>query len=155
MNPRTVHLRRLLPAALLVTLLVGASACSSSGGSTATATTSVTSGYCAAWGDLVGAFGAYDQVDIVNGGLDSVRSYIDQVESAATSLASASDSMLTPKVEAFNTSMQDLVTTLTSKDLPVDRTQQVRAAKAQVDSAWNEMVSAFTTQCPDVKASTV
>ncbi len=151
---RTAFARR-SAVAVLALALTGAAACSSGNGTSATATTSAASGYCAAWGDLVGAFAAYDTVDIVNGGLDSVRTYISDVEAAATSLATASDSLLAPKVEAFSTSMQDLVTTLTSKDLPVDRTQQVRDAKAKVDSAWNDMVATFKTQCPDVKASSV
>jgi hypothetical protein len=141
----------------LAVALVGGAACSTS--STTAAATTVPTGpasqYCTAWSDLVTAFGAYDQIDVVNGGLDSVRTYIDDVEAAATSLASASDSLLQPKVEAFNTSLQDLVTTLTSPDLPVNRTQQVRDAKAEVDAAWNDLVTTITTTCPDVKASTV
>ncbi len=153
--PRTHTARRLLLLGAAALLPLGAVACSSDSDSGSPGTTTASQAYCSAWSDLVTAFGQYDQIDIINGGMDSVRSYFDQLESAAQDLQSSSDSLIGPKVEAFTTSLEDLGTTLTSPSLPVDRTAQVRQAKGAVDDAWNELVGTVKTSCPDVTASTV
>lgn len=152
---RSTGLRRGLALGAMSVLAVISMSCSSSGSSQSSATTSVSAAYCAAWGDLTTAFGNYDKIDLLNGGIDSVRSYFNELEAAATSLKAESDTLLAPKVEAFSTSLQDLVTTLTSTSLPVNRAQQVRDAKAAVDTSWNDLVTTVKTNCPGVTASTV
>lgn len=153
MRPTTTGRAVLLASALGLAGL-GLGACSDSAPSTS-ATTSPSQAYCDSWANVVSAFKAYDQVDVVNGGLDSVRNYFDQLQSAVSGLSSSSDSLLTPKIEAFTTSLSDLGTTLTSPSLPVDRRQQVAEAKVKVDSAWNDLVATAKTACPNVEASTV
>lgn len=149
--------RLIVSAAAVVLVSLGALAgCSSSEETAATTTTANTrQQYCDAWAGLISAFEAYDEIDVVNGGLDSVRSYFDDLDSAAQQLAEASDAQLQPKVDAFTTALDNLGTTLTSSSLPVDRREQVRAAADQVDTAWNDLVEAFKAGCPSVTATTV
>lgn len=143
--------------AAVVLLSLGALAGCSNDGDTAATTTTVDTRqqYCDAWSGLISAFEAYDEIDVVNGGLDSVRTYFDGLDTAAQTLADSADAQLKPKVEAFTTALDNLGTTLTSSSLPVDRRQQVRAAAAQVDMAWNDLVEAFKAGCPSVTATTV
>ena len=150
--------RRIVCSAAIVAVSLGALVgCSSDDDTTATTTTTVDTRkeYCDAWGGLIDAFEAYDEIDVVNGGLDSVRTYCDALDSAAQQLADAADAQLQPKVDAFTTALDDLGTTLTSSSLPVDRREQVRAAADQVDTAWNDLVEAFKAGCPSVTADTV
>jgi ABC-type glycerol-3-phosphate transport system substrate-binding protein len=148
--------RPLIAAAGLAALL-GLAACSSSSSEVAATTTtqSPQAAYCQAWADLVTSFGRYQEIDVVNGGLDSVRTYFDQLEAAAAGLDAAADAQLKPSVDAFVESLEQLGTTITSGSLPVDRREQVRAAAREVDTAWNEMVTTFTTRCPGSPGTTV
>jgi hypothetical protein len=149
--------RLLVSSAVVVLVSLGALAGCSNDDDTAATATTVDTGqqYCDAWAGLISAFEAYDEIDVVNGGLDSVRTYFDDLDTAAQQLAEAADAQLQPKVEAFTTALDNLGTTLTSTSLPVDRREQVRVAAADVDTTWNELVDAFNTGCPSVTASTV
>lgn len=140
-------------AALALVGLTGA-ACSS-GDSSSSATTSATQAYCNDWAALATAFDGYAEVDLVNGGLDSVRAYVASIQTAADALKASSDSLITPKAEALVASMRDLATTLTDPSLPVDRRAQVQEASAEVDDAWNSLVDTARTTCPGVTASTI
>jgi hypothetical protein len=111
--------------------------------------------YCDAWSDLIAAFEAYEEIDIVNGGLDSVRTYFDDLEQAAAALQVAAGAQLGDEVDAFTVALDELGTTLTSTSLPVDRSDLVSAATDAVDVAWNDLVAAFSAGCPSVTATTV
>ncbi|MCU0310911.1 MAG: hypothetical protein MUE36_08210 [Acidimicrobiales bacterium] len=156
-TPSTLRRVRLTAGAVVVVVAsFGAlAACSSDDDSTTATTVDAAQNYCDAWSSLISAFEAYDEIDIVNGGLDSVRSYFDELETAARQLAEAADAQLEPAVDAFTTSLDDLGTALTSSSLPVDRRDQVRAATEAVDSAWNDLVEAAKAGCPSVTATTV
>lgn len=145
---------RVAAVATVAVVSVTGVACSSSD-SSSSATTSASQAYCNDWATLVNAFNGFNQIDIINGGLDSVRTYVDSIQTAADSLKSSSDSLITPKAEALVTSMKELATTLTDPSLPVDRSAQVRAASTRVDDAWNSLVDTAKTTCPGVTASTV
>lgn len=143
-------------AVVLVLLLTGAAACGSDDSTDATTTTqSVAERYCAAWEDVVTSFAAYREIDVVEGGTDAIQTYFDDLEAAVSELETVADEQITPSVEAFLTSLEDLGTALTSPDLPVDRRDEVRAASDEVDASWNAMVEALDAGCPDVTAETV
>jgi hypothetical protein len=144
-------------AAVAALLALGTIAgCSSETNTAATTTTaSPSQQYCDAWSGLITSFQAYDQIDVVQGGIDSVRTYFDNLKTAAKKLADTSDAQLEPAVDSFNAALDNLGTTLTSSSLPVDRRAQVRAAADQVDTAWNDLVDAFKAGCPSVTATTV
>lgn len=145
--------RRSIAFALTALLVLGA--CSSDGEDTAATTTVDTAAaYCDAWTGVISAFEAYDEIDVVAGGTDSIQTYFDDLDAAATQLADAADAQLAPAVDAFTTALDDLGTTITSPDLPVDRREEVQAAADDVDAAWNQMVAAFEAGCPDVTATT-
>jgi hypothetical protein len=149
--------RRAVAAAAVIVLTFGAAASCSDDSDESAATTTVDARqeYCDAWAGLITAFQAYDEVDVVNGGLDSVRAYFDDLDAAAQQLDAAADAQLQPPVDAFETALDNLGTTLTSTSLPVDRREQVQAAAEQVDTAWNDLVEAFKADCPSVTADTV
>lgn len=157
MRPLPHSRSRVIVSAVVVVVSLGALAgCSSDGDTAATTTTAdIRQQYCDAWAGLISAFEAYDEIDVVNGGLDSVRTYFDDLDTAAQQLEAAADAQLQPDVEAFTTALDELGTTLTSSSLPVDRRDQVRAAANQVDTAWNDLVDAFDAGCPSVTATTV
>jgi hypothetical protein len=158
-RPQTHHRSRLILSAAAAAVLVSVgslTSCSSDDETAATTTTVDTrQQYCDAWAGLIDAFEAYGEIDVVDGGLDSVRTYFDDLDTAAQQLAEASNAQLQPRVEAFTAALDDLGTTLTSSSLPVDRREQVRAAADDVDAAWNDLVDAFEAGCPSVTATTV
>lgn len=157
MPVRTRHpFRRTLLAVALVGATAALAGCSSSSDRAATTTTADrAAAYCDAWSGVITAFQAYDEIDLLAGGTDSVRTYFDDLDAAVQQLADAADRQLAPAVESFTASLDELGTTLTSGDLPVDRRQQVRDAADRVDAAWNELVAAFEAGCPSVTATTV
>jgi hypothetical protein len=139
---------------IAATLVVGAASCSSSSDDAETTTTlSVEERYCAAWQDVVDAFGAFAEIDVVADGTDAVQAAFDDLEASVTTLEGAADEQITPSVQAFLGSLEDLGTTLTSPELPVDRRDQVRAARDEVDASWNDMGDTLKTSCPDVSAA--
>jgi len=153
--PTRTRRRAALATAVVVALTLTTGACSSAGDSAATTTTSAAAAYCGAWEDFITAFEAYEQIDLLAGGTDSIRTYFDDLDAAGQALADAADAQLAPAVDDFTTALDDLATTVTSGDLPVDRRAEVRAAADDVDAAWNDLVAAFEGGCPDVTATTV
>lgn len=148
--------RRIAGIVLVAVALAFTGACSGTSTTTAgTTTLSPEAKYCAAWSNLVTSFSAYNQIDVINGGLDSVRSYFDRLDAAAKELQSSADSQLKPSVDAFVTSLDTLGQTVTSGSLPVDRRAQVKAARQEVDSAWNTLITKAKASCPSVTGTTV
>lgn len=129
---------------------LGAVGCSSGDESSSASSVVARAAYCSAWSDLVTAFGSFTEIDIINEGVDSVRSFVADVETSANALDEAATAQLGPVIEDFATSLETLGTTLTSPDLPFDRREEVRAAAAQVDADWNTLVDAFAADCPSV-----
>lgn len=148
--------RSLVSLALAVALVapLALAGCSSDGEDAASTTTDAAAAYCDAWSGVITAFEAYDQIDVVSGGTDSIQTYFDDLDAALTGLADAADAQLTPAVDSFTSALDELGTTITSPDLPVDRRAEVQAAADQVDAAWNELVAAFEAGCPGVTATT-
>lgn len=156
MPPATRHpLRRTLLAVAVVGVAV-VTGCSSDGDTAATTTTAdAAEAYCDAWAEVITAFEAFDQIDLVAGGTDAIRTSAADLDTAVQQLADAADDQLQPAVEEFTASLDELGTVLTSTDLPVDRRQEVRDAADQVDATWNELVDAFRAGCPSAPATTV
>jgi hypothetical protein len=154
--PATVRRFRVIPSLLIAAgLVIGASSCSSTDDEgDSTTTLSVEERYCAAWQDVVDAFGAFAEIDVVADGTDAVQAAYDDLEAAVATLEGAADEQITPSVEVFLASLRDLGTALTSPELPVDRRDEVRAARDEVDTSWNDMVDTLKTTCPDVSAAT-
>lgn len=154
LQPKT-RTRLIVGVAAIAMVSSGVLASCSKDDDAATTTVDTRQEYCDSWAGLISAFEAWNEIDIVNGGLDSIRTYFDNVDSAAKQLAGAADAQLKPAVDAFTSTLDDLGTTLTSSSLPVDRRDEVRSAADDVDSAWNDLVEALKAGCPSVTASTV
>lgn len=104
--------------------------------------------YCAAWAQVRSDFAAYRSIDVVSGGLNSVRTYLDRLDTSVQQLRAAADEQLRVEVDAFTASLKTLGDTMTTATLPVDRRAQVRAASAEVDARWNELLAAASPGCP-------
>jgi hypothetical protein len=106
--------------------------------------------YCDSLVELRDAFESYSEIDVVEGGLDSIRTYVDGIETALSDVRSANDARIGEEADAFRTALDELVTTLTSTELPVDRREEVRAAADEVERTWDELAAAGEVECPDV-----
>jgi hypothetical protein len=106
--------------------------------------------YCDSLLEVRDAFESYSEIDVIEGGLDSIRTYVDGIEAALADMRSASDARIGEEADAFRTALDELVTTLTSGELPVGRREEVRAAADEVERTWNELVAAGEIDCPDV-----
>lgn len=133
-----------------MTLLVAGAACASDDGAATATTLTVQERYCQSWSEVATAFDAFDQVDVLNQGLDSVRAYVDGLQTALEGLEVAATDNFQPKVEAMRTSLRDLADTLGSTTAPA---AQTRAALTALDDSWNELVAALQTDCPSVSAN--
>jgi hypothetical protein len=133
---------------------IGGSACSSDDEAQTTTTLSTEEQYCAAWSEVIDAFAAFEEIDVVADGTSAIDEAFGDLEAAVDDLEVAADEQITPSVEAFLASLEGLSTALTSPDLPVDRTDEVRAARDAVDQSWTEMVDTLKTACPEVETAT-
>ncbi|MCU0273482.1 MAG: hypothetical protein MUE34_09635 [Acidimicrobiales bacterium] len=138
------HPRRLLLLGPCAALTFGALAACGDDDDTGAATEAA---YCTAWSDVRTAFEGFREIDVVEGGLDSVREQITSVETSLEALRTSSEELLATEAEAFRSSLDELVTTLTSTDLPVDRREEVRAATEAVDAAWNDLLVKADADC--------
>ena len=110
----------------------------------------VDAAYCDSLIELRTAFEGYSEIDVVQGGLDSIRSYVDDIDGALTEVRSANDARIGEEADEFRAALDELVVTLTSGELPVDRRDEVRAAADEVERTWDELVAAAEIDCPDV-----
>jgi hypothetical protein len=108
--------------------------------------------YCDSLAEVRDAFESYSDIDIVQGGLDSIRTYVDRIEAALEEVRSANSARISEEAEAFRAALDELVVSLTSGDLPVDRREEVRAAADEVQRTWEELVAAGEIECPDVNS---
>jgi hypothetical protein len=106
--------------------------------------------YCDSLIELRNSFESYAEIDVVEGGLDSIRTYLDGIETSLAEVRSANDARIGEEADAFRAALDELVVTLTSTDLPVDRRDEVRAAADEVEQTWNELAAAAEIECPDV-----
>lgn len=143
-----------IAAALTVAATVGCSSDSSDSNGSDGSDEPAQAGYCDAWSNTVDAFEAYQDIDIVEDGPDSVRAYLDKLDQAVRDLAGAVDEQVQPEVDAFETAVQDLADTVTSTSLPLDRRDEVEAAASDVQSSWDDLAAAARPDCPDVSAPT-
>lgn len=149
---------RLAIAVVAIALTLAIAACSksdSSSSSSSTSTTSATQAYCSSWQTVVDSFNSLGKIDILGNGLNALTAPVDNLQSGLQGLATATDSLIKPKVQALQTAVKGLADTITSTSLPIDRTQQVKEAKIKVDDAWNDLVATIRTSCPGVSASKV
>jgi hypothetical protein len=65
-------------------------------------------------------------------------------------MRAANDARIGEQADAFRAAVDELVTTLTSRELPVDRREEVRAAVDEVERTWDELVASAEIDCPDV-----
>jgi hypothetical protein len=106
--------------------------------------------YCDSLVEVRSAFESYSEIDIVAGGMDSIREYVDRIETALDEVRSANDARIGEEADAFRTALDELVTTLTTGELPVDRREEVRAAADEVDRTWDELIAAGEIECPEI-----
>lgn len=141
---RTNTGRTALLASLVVVVATSAGCGSDDGGANADAA------YCDSLVEVRDAFESYADVDIVEGGLSSVRTYVDRIEASLADARAANSERIGDEADAFRTALDDLVETLTSGELPVDRRDEVRAAADEVRRTWDDLVAASEVDCPDV-----
>ena len=108
--------------------------------------------YCDSLLEVREAFESYAEIDVVEGGMDSIRQYVDDIEAALADVRSANAARIGEEADAFRTALDDLVTTLTTGELPVDRREEVRAAADEVERTWDQLIAAGEIECPDVAA---
>ncbi len=133
-------------------LALGGAACSSDDGEdSASTTTTPAEATCDAWSATTEAFGSLGQIDIVNDGLNSVRTYVDDLQVAVQELDTAVSAQYKPLVGDLKASLENLQTGATSGTVVVEG---LGAQLDEVETAWNALVSELQTACPDVTADT-
>jgi hypothetical protein len=140
------HLRRALFAVGAAALLaLPLAACSSNGSDEeATSTTSVQAAYCGAWDDVVDAFAAFDELDLVGEGLGSVRTYLDDLGESLQTFGDAADAKLGPQVEDLRSSITALGDALAG-----DADTDLGDAAADLRTSWDALVTALREDCPE------
>lgn len=145
MPHRLPHLRRALAAAGAAALLaLPLAACSSNGSDEAATTTSAQASYCAAWDEVVTAFSAFDELDLVGEGLGSVRTYLDDLGESLKTFADAADAKLAPQVEDLRSSITAL-----GGALGGDAGTDLGDAASGLRTSWDALVAALREDCPD------
>ncbi len=107
----------------------------------------VEAAYCDAWSETRAAFEGFREIDLLEGGLGGVREQITTLQASLDALRTSSEELLAPEAAAVRTSLDDLVTTLTSTDLPIDRREEVRAASDAVGAAWDDLLAEADADC--------
>jgi hypothetical protein len=103
--------------------------------------------YCDSLAQVRDAFEQYAEIDVVEGGLDSIRQYVDGIDAALADVREANVARIGEEADAFRAALDELVTTLTSAELPVDRREEVRLAADEVDRTWSELRTAAEVDC--------
>ena len=110
--------------------------------------------YCDAWEDAVDAYTELRSLDLTAVGTDGVQAAVDDLDSALQELAAATEDQAGADVQRFRESVEQLVETVLSPELPVDRRDEVAAAIDDVRSAWDDVAAAVQVECPGIDVAT-
>ncbi len=130
-------------------LALGALACSSDSSDNAATTTTPATRTCEAWTDVQTAFAEYSKVDIVNQGLDSVRTYIDELTTAVDEFVAAASDQVKPAADAFKESLDSLL----NADTTATTAEGQLAPAQQVGQSWNALAAQVVNECPSPSSS--
>lgn len=111
--------------------------------------------YCESWQKVANSFEELNDIAITIDGVQGLDSAVEGISGSIKELVSSADSMLKPKVEALQKALNNFGETLSSPQISTDYLNKLKSEGEAVDSAWNDLVNAAKTTCPDVKASTV
>lgn len=137
--------------ALSLSLLAG---CSSSGNKSSEPKSSEAE-YCDSWQQVSDSFQSLNDIAITIDGVQGLDTAVDEISKSIKELVSSADSMLKPKVEALQKALDSFGRTLSSPQISSGYLEKLESDSDAVDTAWNELVKAAKTSCPDVNASTV
>lgn len=146
MTHHPTHLPRAAVVALAVLLATTLGACADAGSeSTAgSPTTSAQAAYCGAWDDVVDAFAGFDDLDLVNDGLNSVEIYLEDLGDALKTFADAADAKLGPQIDGLKSAITGLGDAI-GGDVDTD----LGDAATDLRTSWDALVSALRQDCPD------
>jgi hypothetical protein len=141
-DPRPPRSRRSRAGALAGTamLLLAATACGDD----------AEDAYCDAWSGTVDAYTELRTLDVIAVGSDGLQAAVDDLDSALQELAEATENQAGDDVQRFRESVEQLIETVLSPDLPVDRRDEVAAAIDELRTAWDDAATAVQVECPDV-----
>lgn len=111
--------------------------------------------YCESWQKVANSFEKLNDIAITVDGVKGLDTAVEDISGSVKELLSSADSMLKPKVEALQSSLKTFGDTLSSPEISTDYLNKLKSQGDSVDAAWNNLVNAAKTSCPDVKASTV
>ncbi|MBX3286960.1 MAG: hypothetical protein KF703_16555 [Actinobacteria bacterium] len=139
------HPRRTVAAIVAAVLVaVPLAACASSGSESFNPdTTQAQAAYCAAWDDVVDAFKAFDDLDLVNDGISSVQTFLDDLGTSLQAFADAADTKLRPQVDDLKAAIDAL-----GKAIAGDAGTDLGDAATQLRTAWDALVAALREDCP-------
>ena len=143
-RPAEPRRRRAAPLAVAAMLVVAASACGDDS----------EDAYCDAWSGAVDAYSELRSLDLVAVGSDGLQAAVDDLDSALVELAEATEDQVGDDVDRLRESVEQLIETVLSPDLPVDRRDEVAAAIDDLRSAWGDVADAVRVDCPDVDIAT-
>jgi hypothetical protein len=106
--------------------------------------------YCDAWSGTVDAYTELRTLDVIAVGSDGLQAAVDDLDSALQELAEATENQAGDDVQRFRESVEQLIETVLSPDLPVDRRDEVAAAIDELRTAWDDAATAVQVECPDV-----
>ena len=111
--------------------------------------------YCESWQKVSDSFQKLNDIAITTDGVKGLDTAVEAISKSVKELVSSADSMLKPKVEALQNALDSFGDTLSSPQLSVDYLEKLQSGSEDVNNAWNDLVNAAKTSCPDVKAVTV
>jgi hypothetical protein len=106
--------------------------------------------YCDAWEGTVGAYTELRALDVTAVGTDGLQAAVEDLGAALKELAEATEDQAGDDVQRFRVSVEQLIETVLSPDLPVDRRDEVAAATDDLRAAWDDVAGAVRVECPDV-----
>ena len=111
--------------------------------------------YCESWQTVSDSFEKLNDIAITTDGVKGLDTAVEAISKSVKEMVSSADSMLKPKVEALQKALDSFGTTLSSPKLSIDYLEKLQSGSEDVNNAWNDLVNAAKTSCPDVNAVTV
>ena len=111
--------------------------------------------YCESWQKVSDSFEKLNDIAITTDGVKGLDTAVEAISKSVKELVSSADSMLKPKVEALQKALDSFGETLSSPQLSIDYLEKLQSGSEDVNNAWNDLVNAAKTSCPDVNAVTV